>query len=160
MRTLTYFALTIGLLMSSALTHAADPAQMNITAEMTDVTATQVFNPGFGCPECNNPLTTPATKELHDMKVAGSDFGCPECNELTAEDLTAIVVQLQAEVAVLQHKLQFVHVDGKDMVVEGANLVLQGGAADEAVINDGLGNLIIGHELIEPVKPADPIYTR
>lgn len=162
MRSLFKILISLGLLAAPFLANAADISSQDLTATMTDATSTQVYAPGFGCPHCNNPLTKPA-EEMHEpvdvtasdplsvsVKVMGSDFGCPECVLHQIDLLTAAVVQLQDENALLREKLQYVHVDGRDMVIEGANLVLHAG--DEAALYDG-GNLIIGDELIQPVEP-------
>jgi hypothetical protein len=60
-------------------------------------------------------------------------------------ELQRLVEDLRARVTVLEGKLAYVSVSGRDMVISGANLyVNSGGGATDAPVN-GLGNVVIGY---------------
>jgi hypothetical protein len=64
--------------------------------------------------------------------------------QTTVADLQALIADLQNQIAALQNKLQYVTVNGTDMIISGANLHIVNGLGSTATIN-GLGNLIVGY---------------
>jgi hypothetical protein len=139
-----------------------DPMRVRYSAVfvMGLVLAAMVLRPAH--PETASPTVAQLAADLAALQTRVTTLeGTVSGLQTTVSAQAAQIVSLQGAVASvqnvqidLQNKLQFVTVSGTEMYVTGANLNIRNGLGATYAEPNGLGNLVVGYNEINPVEPS------